>query len=102
MVAIANLLDAVTFNWLYCLNLTYVIFILYVFQRLMEEKQQKLANSYLAGIVIVFSAFFIVLYLSVIAVCAHELPKPVRNYPLFKAKPKLIIGPLTQDDPFTE
>ena len=65
----------------------------------MEEKQQKLANSYLAGIVIVFSVFFIVLYLSVLAVCAHELPKPVRNYPLFKPKPKLIIGPLAEDDP---
>jgi hypothetical protein len=102
MVGITNLLDALTFNWLYSLNLTYVIFILYVFQRLMEEKQQKLANSYLAGIVIFFSLFFIVLYLSVLAVCAHEVPKPVRNYPLFKPKPKLIIGPLMEDDPMME
>jgi hypothetical protein len=31
MVGITNLLDALTFNWLYLLNLTYVIFILYVF-----------------------------------------------------------------------
>lgn len=95
MIAVTNLLDAVTFNWLYSLNLSYVVFILYVFQRLMEEKQQKLANSYLAGIVIVFSALFIILYLSVLAVCTHELSKPVRNYPLFKTKPSLIIGPLT-------
>ena len=102
MVGITNLLDAITFNWLYTLNLTYIIFILYVFQRLMEEKQQKLANSFLAGIVIVFSIFFIVLYLSVLAVCAHELPKPVRNYPLFKPKPTLIIGPLAEDDPMIE
>ena len=102
MIAIANLLDAITFNWLYLLNLTYIIFILYVFQRLMEEKQQKLANSYLAGIVIFFSIFFIVLYLGVLAVCAHEVPKPIRNYPLFKPKPKLIIGPLALDDPMME
>jgi hypothetical protein len=61
MVGIANLLDAVAFNWIYCINLSYTVFVLYVFQRLMEEKQQKLANSYLAGIVILFSAFFIVL-----------------------------------------
>ena len=31
MVAVTNLLDAVTFNWLYTLNLSYVVFILYVF-----------------------------------------------------------------------
>lgn len=68
----------------------------------MEEKQQKLANSFLAGIVIFFSIFFIILYLSVLAVCAHELPKPVRNYPLFKPKPTLIIGPLAEDDPMME
>lgn len=39
MVGITNILDAITFNWLYLLNLTYIVFILYVFQRLMEEKQ---------------------------------------------------------------
>lgn len=39
MIGITNILDAITFNWLYLLNLTYIVFILYVFQRLMEEKQ---------------------------------------------------------------
>jgi hypothetical protein len=102
MVGVTNLLDALTFNWLYALNLTCVVFMLYVFQRLMEEKQTKLANSYLPGIVIFFSIFFIVLYLSVLAVCAHEVPKPVRNYPLFKPKPKLIIGPLELNDPMKD
>lgn len=87
MIGITNILDAITFNWLYLLNLTYIVFILYVFQRLMEEKQQKLANSFLPSIVIVFSIFFIFLYLCVLAVCAHEVPKPARKYPLFKPKP---------------
>ena len=102
MIAFSNVMDALTINWLFLINLTYLVFVMYKFGRLMEEKQQRLAHSCLPFLIIVMSVVFIGLYLGVQAVCAMESTKRDRSYPLFKPAPKLIVGPLEEDDPAME
>jgi hypothetical protein len=63
MIAFTSIVDSIAYSKDHLLKLVYVPFCLYLFNRLMDEKAEKLAKTWLPFIVVIITVFSIAIYM---------------------------------------
>lgn len=93
MIAFTSIVDSIAYGKEHLLNLVYLPFCLYLFNRLMDEKAEKLAKSWLPLIVVVMTIVSLAIYFLTQLKTKHLLPNAERSFPLFQASLGPLFGP---------
>ena len=91
------IIDSIAYGKEHLLNLMYLPFCLYLFNRLMDEKPEKLARSWLPLLVVVVSITSLAVYFFTQLKTKDLLPTQERTFPLFQAQLGPIFGPAEQE-----
>jgi hypothetical protein len=62
MISFTSIVDSIAYGKEHLINLMYLPFVLYLFNRLMDEKAEKLANSWLPLIVVFMTVVALAIY----------------------------------------
>ena len=84
LVSLMNVLDAFAVSMVYLINLIYIPMVMFLFVRIMDNKQARLANSFFPLIVIILSAFALYVYLAATVVAFNDLEVEQPKYPLWQ------------------
>jgi hypothetical protein len=63
MIVFTSIVDSIAYGKEHLINLTYLPFVLYLFNRLMDEKADKLARSWLPFFVVLMTILSLAIYL---------------------------------------
>lgn len=73
LVSLMNVLDTFAVHAIYAVNLIYVPMIMFLFVRIMDTKQARLANSFFPLVVVVFTAIALYVYLATTVVAYNDM-----------------------------
>ena len=74
MIVFTSIVDSIAYGKEHLINLIYLPFVLYLFNRLMDEKAEKLAKSWLPLIVVLMTSLSLAIYLTTQLKTKDQLP----------------------------
>ena len=96
LVCLMSVMDAVAINFVHLCNLVYLPLVMYLFVKIMDTKQARLANSFFPLIVVIFTCVELYIYLAAHVVANTNQVVEPRAYPLWV--PKLVNVPNSTTD----
>jgi len=101
LVCLMSVMDACAISPVYLCNLAYLPLVMYMFVKIMDTKQARLANSFFPLVVVIFTALELYIYMATHVVANTNAVVEPREYPLWVPKPD-VIGPLPRTDEIPE
>ena len=86
LVCLMSVMDAIAISSVHLCNLTYLPLVMYLFVKIMDTKQARLANSFFPLIVMIFTVVELYIYLAMHVVANTNTVAEPRDYPLWLPK----------------
>jgi len=97
MMIFTSIVDSLAYGRDHLLNLLYLPFCLYLFNRLMDEKAEKLARSWLPLLVVIMTLAALSIYFFTQLKTKDSFPIQERSFPLYKGALGPLFGPAEEE-----